>query len=142
MDRLRYEIECALFRKCGLPDNTYCFRNVGQPDTHLLIAARTNSKHVYTLHFDLAGFPAHMPVVFVKAMLRDRDGNKLDDASAAMHTLPSGHGWTRICHYGGMSWRPNMSLYKVYIKCRLWLEMYELHLQTGKSIDYYLNHQR
>ena len=65
----------------------------------------------------------------------------MNSPSASMHTLSSENGWTRICHYGCNSWTPNVSLYKVYIKCRLWLEMYETHLRTGKPIDYYLNHQ-
>ena len=34
-----------------------------------------------------------------------------------------------------------VSIYKIYIKCRLWLEMYEAHLRTGKNIDFFLNHQ-
>ena len=89
----------------------------------------------------LDGFPEYMPNVFVTKMLYSRDGRKLDSISATMHTLTSENGWTQICHYGFNSWTPDVSLYKIYIKCRLWLEMYELHLQTGHNMDYYLNHQ-
>ena len=74
-------------------------------------------------------------------MLKNKMGVDLDSPSASMHTLTSENGWTRICHYGTNSWTPNVSLYKVYVKCRLWLEMYETQLRTGKNIDYYLNHQ-
>lgn len=141
MDQLRYEMEVAAFQKYGLPSRMFRFLDRGTPNEHLVMAAMTNRKNVYTLYIELCDFPHRMPRVFVKTMLRDRNGNDLDSVSGAMHTLPSEHGWTRICHYGGDSWKPSISLYKVYVKCRLWLEMYELHLQTGKSIDYYLSHQ-
>ena len=48
--------------------------------------------------------------------------------------LASEHGWTRICHYGSESWTPGVSLYKIYIKCALWLNIYEVHLKTGKPM--------
>lgn len=141
MDQLRYEAEVAAFQKYGLPSRMFRFFDRGTPNEHLVMAAMTNRKNVYTLYIELCDFPNRIPRVFVKTMLRDRNGNNLDSASGGMHTLPSAHGWTRICHYGFDSWKPSISLYKVYVKCRLWLEMYELHLQTGKSIDYYLSHQ-
>ena len=71
---------------------------------------------------------------------KDKDGNDLSGTSACMHTLSSEHGWTRICHYGYNDWTPAVSLFKVYVRCHLWLEMYEAHLQTGNPIDYYLKH--
>ena len=70
-----------------------------------------------------------------------KDGEEMRNCSATMHTLQSENGHTRICHYGPSSWTPNVSIYKIYVKCRLWLEMYEAHLRTGNNIDYYLNHQ-
>ncbi|MBQ3289217.1 MAG: hypothetical protein IJH50_07395 [Kiritimatiellae bacterium] len=106
-----------------------------------MMAARTNRKNIYTLYIPLDGFPESMPKVFVTRMLLSRSGEKLDSPSASMHTLQSENGWTRLCHYGSNSWTSDVSLYKIYIKCRLWLEMYELHLQTGNDIDYYLSHQ-
>ena len=124
-----------------LPSNTYVFKDISTSSPYVLMAAKTNRGHVQTLRIDLDGFPTSLPHAFVTKMLKTKDGDEMDGASASMHTLPSEHGYTRICHYGNESWGPNVSIYKVYIKCRLWLEMYELHLQTGKPMDYYLNHQ-
>ena len=125
-----------------LPANTYVFRDLSPWGPVLTIAARTNKKHLYTLNIVLTDFPESVPKVFVNQMLLNKTGGKLDSASASMHTLTSENNWTRLCHYGPNSWTPMVSLYKIYVKCRLWLEMYEQHLVTGKNIDYYLNHQQ
>lgn len=140
MDNARYQAELNVFRK-KLPSSWYCFEGIGTSSPILKMAARTNSGNVYTLHFDLSQFPMSVPKVFVTKMLKTKNGVDMSGASSAMHTLGSERGWTRICHYGSGSWTPNVSLYKVFIKCRLWLEMYEAHLRTGQNIDYYLNHQ-
>ena len=140
MTNERYRIECAVLRS-RLPENIYKFIDLDKPSAHLCMAARTNRGTLYTLYIELAGFPESLPRVFVTQLLRDHAGRPLNEASARMHTLPSDYGWTRLCHYGFSFWKANVSLYKIYVKCRLWLEMYELHLQTGNTIDYYLNHQ-
>lgn len=141
MDKERLMAEESLLTR-KFPSNTFRFFNrENLENAYLRIGAKTNSGNIYTLHMDLAGFPVRQPKVFVTKMLKSKSGTYLDSASASMHTLPSEHGWTRICHYGYNSWTPNVSLYKVYVKCRLWLEMYESHLRTGQNIDYYLNHQ-
>lgn len=124
-----------------LPSNTYVFKDMSTSSPYVLMAAKTNRGHVYTLRIDLEDFPNDVPHAFVTRMLKTKNGDVMSGASASMHTLTSEHGYTRICHYGYDSWTPNVSIYKVYIKCRLWLEMYELHLQNGKPIDHYLNHQ-
>ena len=86
-------------------------------------------------------FPTSVPKAFVTRMLKDKNGNDLSGINGAMHTLQSENGQTRICHYGSNSWSPNVSIYKIYVKCRLWLEMYEAHIRTGHPIEYFLNHQ-
>lgn len=136
--RIRNEI--AVFQRKNIADNVYKFFLDG-PAPYVVFAAKTNSQTVYTLRVELKNFPNEVPKVFVTRMLKDRDGNKLEDISGSMHTLESERGWTRICHYGSASWSQNVSLYKIYVKCCLWLNMYELHLRTGNDIDYYLNHQ-
>lgn len=143
MDKNRYNAELAVLSS-KLPASAFSFFNVepgasGKP--YLRVGARTNSGNVYTLHISLEEFPYSVPKVFVTRMLKNRDGIEMNSPSASMHTLDSENGWTRICHYGHGSWTPAVSLFKVYIKCRLWLEMYEAHLRTGKPLDYYLNHQ-
>lgn len=141
MDKERLQAEESLLARKFTP-NVFRFFNRETPSTaYLRIGAKTNQGNVYTLHMDLSDFPVQQPKVFVTRMLKNKMGVDLDSPSASMHTLTSENGWTRICHYGTNSWTPNVSLYKVYVKCRLWLEMYETHLRTGKNIDYYLNHQ-
>ena len=128
MEKQRYQAELKLLSG-KFPSNAFRFFNMEDGATgerYLRIGAKTNSGNVYTLHMRLVDFPFKTNLVA---------------ASCAMHTLGSEHGWTRICHYGPQSWTPAVSLYKVYVKCRLWLEMYEAHLRTGNPIDYYLTHQ-
>ena len=140
MDAQRLQMEkMVLARK--LPSSAYVFKDMGTSNPYVVIGAIPNSKNVYTIRIDLDSFPNSVLKAFVTKMLLNKDGNRMDSASATMHTLTSEHSFTRICHYGTNSWTPMVSIYKIYIKCRLWLEMYEAHLRTGKNIDYFLNHQ-
>lgn len=140
MERRRFERERQVLLG-HLGANLFRFFNVDSSDTYVVMGARTNRGNVYTLRAELDDFPFDIPPVYVTRMLTDIDGNPLDEVSAEMHVLTPKNGWTRICHYGPASWTPAVSIFKVFVKCRLWLEMYELHLQTGRPIDYYLNHQ-
>ena len=140
MDNERYQAELSVLRN-RLPENVYHFSGINTSNPFVLMAARTNSRNVYTIKIELGNFPMEVPKVFVMKMLKTKDGEEMRNCSATMHTLQSEHGHTRICHYGSSSWTPNVSIYKIYVKCRLWLEMYEAHLRTGNNIDYYLNHQ-
>ena len=118
------------------------FKDMNTSAPYVLMPVKTKNGKVYTIRIDLDGFPNSLPHAFVTKMLRTKTGELMDSASASMHTLPTEHGYTRICHYGFESWSPMVSLFKVYIKCAFWLNMYELHLRTGNPMDYYLNHQR
>lgn len=142
MDKERYAAELAVLSK-RIPENAFRFVNIeglSLGDPYLRIGAITNSGNLYTLHIDLGSFPESIPPVYVTRMLRNKEGEEMSGTSASMHTLLSEHGWTRICHYGYGAWTPSISLFKVYVRCRLWLEMYEAHLRTGHPIDYYLKH--
>lgn len=138
MDYERYLAENRVLES-KIPSSAYRFLGIGTSSPYLRIAARTNNGHFYTLHFDLKDFPNSSPKVFVTKMLKIVAN--MSGASCSMHTLPSEHGWTRICHYGQTAWTPYVSLFKVYVKCCLWLNMYEQHLLTGMPIEFYLNHQ-
>lgn len=124
-----------------LPSTAFRFMDMNTSDPYLLMGMMTNNGKTYTIRINLANYPESVPEVYVTRMLRTKDGELMDSPSGAMHTLSSRYGYTRICHYGGASWNYKVSLYKVFIKCRLWCEIYELHLKTGKPMDYYLNHQ-
>lgn len=140
MDQQRYLLEKEVLRKQRFPENAYRFVDIGKEKPYLRMAAKTNSGKVYTLHMDLREFPDQIPPVYVTTMLKDKKGEDLAHASSSMHTLSSENGWTRICHYGANAWTPMVSLFRIYVKCRLWLEAYEAHLSSGKPIDFYLIH--
>ena len=137
MDQIRFELEKAVLEK-KLPPNMYMFREMETPNAHLLIGARTNAKNVYTLKRMLNDFPSSVPSVYTTKPLKDRRGQDLE-VSHELHNYGTTDGKTRICHYPDCSWSPRVSLYKVYIKCRLWLECYEIYLRTGQSIDTLIN---
>ena len=137
MDQVRFELEKAVLEK-KLPQNMYMFRELNTVNAHLLIGARTNAKNVYTLKIMLNDFPSSVPKVYTTKPLKDRSGHDLE-VSHELHNYGTSNGKTRICHYPDDSWSPRVSLYKVYIKCRLWLECYEIYLRTGQSIDTLIN---
>lgn len=139
-DQKRYEMEFQLLKR-KLPDNAWTFRDLNGVRPYLAMAVKTRSGRLYTIQIELAYFPQSVPKVFVTQMLKDCHGELMSQARHDTHTLPSEHGWTRLCHYGPDSWTPNVSLYLIYIKCALWLNIYELHLKTGKSMEYYLKRQ-
>jgi hypothetical protein len=141
MDRERYQAEQMVLR-AKLPSNAYRFLDMDTYHPYIVLAARTNAGNIYTLRIELSDFPTNIPRVFVTRMLYSYSGTPLDSPSMSMHTLSSERGWTRICHYGPNAWTPYVSIYKVYVRCRLWLEIYELHLKTGKPMDYYLKHEK
>lgn len=140
MDNARYQAELRVLRM-KLPANSYKFMDMETSHPYVLMAAKTNGGTIYTLRIELSEFPTAIPKVFVNKMLYAKDGTPMDSPSPFMHTWGAENNRTRICHYGSNSWNMYVSLYKIYVKCRLWLEMYELHLKTGKPLDYYLKHQ-
>lgn len=137
-DRLEKELS-VLRRK--IPKNAYKFMDLGTSKPYLLIGAKTKKGNIYTIRIELDKFPEEIPKAFINKMLYNKSGEPMNGCSASMHTLDSEGGRTRICHYGTNSWNHFVSLYKVYVKCALWLDMYELHLYSGKPMEYYLNHQ-
>lgn len=136
----RKEAELKVLQE-NLPANIYRFIDMETDSPYLTMAAKTNEGNVYTLKIELAEFPECVPRVFVNQMLYDAKSKPLDSPNPYMHTLRSENGCTQICHYGRNAWTNMVSLYKVYIKCRLWLEIYEEHLRSGEPIDHYLTHQ-
>lgn len=140
IDQARYEAEFAVLKR-KLPENAWQFVGLNGPRPFLAAAVRTRSGTPYVIQIELEKFPRDVPKVFVMQMLRDCRGRPMDEARHDTHTLRSEHGWTRLCHYGPDSWTENVSLYLIYVKCALWLNIYELHLRTGKPMEYYLKRQ-
>lgn len=142
MDQYRYNLEKQVIGHYMSNPNSYQFGGIGTSAPYLRIAAQTNNNHVFVLNMDLRGYPDVKPNVYVECMLKDCHGNLMNGVSAKNHTLtPNDRGWTQICHYHPSAWRPDLSLWLVYLKCVIWLNIYEQTLRTGKDMDYYLRHQ-
>lgn len=140
IDYQRKQLEEAVLG-AYLPSNMYRFGGIGTSSPYLEAGVVANDSSCYLLYFDLSMFPNSKPKVYVKEMLYTKAGSPMNSASSQNHTLTSWNGWTQLCHYNDSKWGPDVSLWKVYLKCRLWIEMYRAHLRTGKTMEYYLNHQ-
>ncbi|WP_204102275.1 MULTISPECIES: hypothetical protein [Spirulina sp. CCY15215] len=102
---------------------------------------KTNSGNNYIIGVYLSSdYPNSQPNMFVLSPLQGYLGKDFSEhgASASMHTLSPSNGCVKICHYKG--WTPNLTLYKVILKGRIWLEAFESHKRTGKTIDSFLKH--
>ena len=140
MDQLRLDKENAVISHY-MNGNGYEFGNTWSDTPYLRIAARSNSGKVYVLRIEMKGYPNTKPNAYVEMMLRDCHGNLMNKPSSSNHTLePHRNNWTQICHYHPSAWNPTMSLWMVYTRCVLWLNIYEQTLRTGKNMDYYLGH--
>ncbi len=107
--------------------------------------ATTNSGKEYTLRVRVPeDYPNSQPVLLVVSPfpLRGHDGSKMTGLGVdhSMHTLSPVDGFVQVCHYRG--WSPDLTLYRVFLKGRIWLEAYEGHLRTGNRIDDYLHHMK
>jgi len=87
-------------------------------------------------------FPATVPTVFIVYpdklyTFRGEDLVRISP-SHPMHTLQTEKGAIQLCHYKKENWHENVTLYKVILKCLLWIEAYESHLQSGRPLTDYL----
>jgi len=127
--------------KTILTEKEFRFLNFNTEKPFLMVAQQTNLGNVYTIKIDLSSFPNSVPDAFITSPkpLKTRTGESMLEASHDMHTLVGVDGCTKICHYHQRDWNPNVSLYKVVIKIRTWLEVYETHLKTGEPLSNYLS---
>ena len=111
-------------------------------DTKLEIDVTCSSDSNYTLRIYLPpDYPNSCPAMVVRSssgLLRRKNGTFLDSNSGTDHTLSSKDGYTQICHFLPRSWKGDKTLFEIIMKGRTWLEAYEIHLQTGDSLDRYL----
>jgi len=135
----RYNKEYAILQAI-LKDKTFRFLDLNTAKSNLVVGQQTNSEKVYTIKIDLSKFPEEVPDAFITnpKPLKTYTGEAMLTASHIMHTLPGIDGCTKVCHYGPQHWHPNVSLYKVIVKIRIWLEAYETHLKTGEPLSNYL----
>lgn len=106
----------------------------------------TNAKKTYGLRLYVPNdVPNSVPEVVITYPnpIKDRYGISLASkgASSTMHLLTPIDTYPKICTYRATNWSPNRTFYNVLIKCRIWLEAFDGHINTGNPIDYYLKHQ-
>ena len=138
MDYLRHKFESAILEKYF--PKRYKFQNLNTPEEFLDVGLKVQSGNVYRICIKLKpDYPNSLPKAFVvyPQPLTDYNGNLLNGGSHGMHTGNTDNNRVQICHFKKDNWHPNQSLYKVIMKCRIWLEAYEAHLQTGKEIDFF-----
>ena len=108
-------------------------------NTKVEVRMTTSNNKYYTLRVYVPrDYPNACPSMSVSShgRLTRRDGSALygfDD-----HTLGTLDGSTQICHFRQELWTAENTLYQVFMKGLLWLEAYEGHLRTGKSLGVYL----
>jgi hypothetical protein len=113
-------------------------------NTQISGVIKTNVGSSYRLKvFVPSDFPNSRPdmIVLEPYPLKGYRGQNMKEhgTSGIMHTLdPNTYGYVQICHY--RDWLPNLTLYKVVLKGRIWLEALEAHKRTGKQIDAFLSH--
>ncbi len=141
MDGARLNIERTILEQSF--SGAFSFLGMDGPAARLEINLRTSSGASFKLAIALqADYPASVPEVYVLSplLLRDFLGQDLlaISPSHTMHLLKPRERHIQLCHYKAENWHPNVTLYKVALKCLLWLEAYQNHLQTGRPITDYL----
>jgi hypothetical protein len=102
--------------------------------------ATSNSGRRYSLYSPIpSGFPTQRPPLYVTDPhpLLTADGTSISrlGVSHAMHTLtPHENGWVQICHWRDSRWHSGILLQKVFLKAHIWIEAYEQHLATGRTL--------
>ncbi|XP_068719349.1 uncharacterized protein [Montipora capricornis] len=116
-------------------------------DTRVEVRVTCTNDNKYTLRVYLpSDFPNACPSMVVippsskwfSYYLRTKNGDKMNDLSASYHTLEGIDGFTCICHFNKSLWTDNNTIYQVVMKGMIWLEAYEAHRRTGKSMEAFL----
>jgi len=101
----------------------------------------TNAGNSYDLWIPIPlGYPDVRPPLYVVRpnpvqMANGRTVNELG-LTHDMHTLePGPKGMVQICHWRSARWHAGITVEKVLLKGLIWLEAYEQHLATGKSLN-------
>ncbi|MBR3907892.1 MAG: hypothetical protein IKJ61_07310 [Bacteroidaceae bacterium] len=141
MDSKRLEMEKKVIAYYLPNPNTYAFGDIYSSKPYFRAVAQTNSGNPYVIRIECPNFPNSKPNAYVECMLRNHKGELMDSPNASDHTLEQHpNGWTQICHFHPNAWKPDMSIWMVYIRCVMWLNIYEQTLKTGNTMDYYLGH--
>ena len=102
---------------------------------------KTSSTNSYTIWSPLPSYyPDICPPVYIckPNPLVGYGGRTINGygVSHYMHTLGNGpNGEVQICHWRQPRWHSGITLNRVMLKVILWLEAYEQHLSTGRTIN-------
>ncbi|CAB3997128.1 Hypothetical predicted protein [Paramuricea clavata] len=116
-----------------------------QHETKVEVLLKSNSDKEYKLRVYIpTDFPNSCPALVVVSPpeLFLMDGLRLPEISDSFHTLEDTDGFHRICHFYPPDWTPDITLYQVFMKGRLWIEAYEAHFDTGEDMDVFLGEQK
>ena len=107
-------------------------------NTKVELRVTTNRDNVYRLRVHvLEDFPNSVPVLLVCDSPQPMPGW---DESHEHHTYDRQQGLINICHNYYAHWSPEKNrIVDVFKKGRQWLEAYESSLETGRSMDFYLD---
>jgi hypothetical protein len=86
-------------------------------------------------------YPNALPSVYViqPKQLFSYSGESLNTNSYEFHTVYDPGGRTKLCYMVSSQFSPNVTIYHVILRCRLWVEAYESHLRSGQPLSYFLN---
>lgn len=125
-----------------LPPKSKWINPADQHATKVEVTVTLSNDKEYTLRVSLpSDFPNSCPSMIVSVpryCLKKKNGSSLNVSSGEDHTLPSKDGCTQICYCRPDLWRNDYTLYQVITKGVTWLEAYEVHLETGDPLDWYL----
>ena len=139
----RLDLENKILQKSGM-SQFQIYRDYGNTYT-LTGIYKSNSGNRYTLYSPIpSNYPEGRPKLYIKnpnplyGYANQRTINSYD-VSHSMHTLSNGpSGEVQICHWRSERWHSAITFNKVMLKAMLWLEAYEQHLSTGRTIDSYV----
>lgn len=126
--------------------SSFHFVNTAREDTRVEGSLRSGGGKTYAGRVQLlANYPHQQPQLLIVSprKLPMHDGEHTLDGlggSHAYHVLgTSAEGYLRICHT--RSWDPSMNCVNVITKFAVWVDCYEKHLRTGKSIDHIMKEE-
>ena len=127
--------------------NRYVFVGIGTASPYVDVGLRSNSGNAYRIRIMLPlDYPNSLPKVLLTypQPLYMYDGRnfldiKTGDDMHKMHVLSPNEGFIQLCHYKNENWHPNVTIYRVALKARIWIEAYEGHKRTGQPIDHFLH---
>lgn len=137
----RFKIENEILNKFF--PNSFQFFDMGGKSSYLEVKLKSNSKQQYTIKVTVAeDYPNRMPKIYITQPedLKDFRGRKLVDMGAVhkLHLLHPKGNFPQLCHFKPANWNANVSLYKVVLKARIWIEAFEAHKRTGKTLDHFV----